>query len=1028
MDKNLIQLAQLLFGEQLPYWAARALTIVLYAGMLSTILLSLERVATVAKLYIVPLFYSREERRRCNDRRLLARLLEYRLMSANRCERWSDARYIDLEAQVVIDARIRGPFRIPAWLSARSGLRKERSLSRALEKSKDRLILLEGAPGSGKSTALRHVALSLATRACKSSSSRSVIPVYVNLRELERQPETPIDSTLIREFVIESLVSGGTDEVEKFVSAEFDVGARRGTWLFLFDSFDEIPDVLSTSEDSDTIQDYSEAISLFLHSMSKCRGVVGSREFRGPRRLRLWTVFRIAPLSWAQTRKLARKVWHDEKKISLFLRQLSESSTDIRSEARNPMFLTLLCEYVHDKQQFPVVSHDVYGSFLRRRLDADESRLALRFRLTPEQLQAGAEKVAFAMTATSELGLSPLRAEIEQALVRLDIQIPGGSLAGILDALEFTRLARSELFEEPGRPRRFAFNHRRFQEYFATRVLLDASAVIPPRQLLTEDRWRESAVVLCQTLPPDQLSGILAAAEKTVVEARKQLRAQVRRSAVRGKGKPLDWPEHTLHILALLQSGFRGRLTVLPDSLRVRVGKLIRFMATYGGPIARGDGLSVAGIAPNAMLIPQLASALTSRIQWLRESAFRQTSLLAEIPPLLAREIRRMFVDRLFGGDLHKEWTSTSALITGSSHEKSFRNVLWTLRLLLPFDLICATTYSALIPRLVASMFPGSVIQLIMVILPLISGIFMWFLITMAYADWTLILHLRIAATATSAAIITTSFILPLGHRAPCGWALLLLLLLMSAPIIVMQLKLGESVHPWQLLYSAPQAVFLVCISRLRLFLQTRRIERLLLWMRQVAPAIPQVLLSFGTVVLATALATALGYGFAHYLWPISGVHYALVALIWTVVGVLLIILTVAGIRRVPDIRRLVQLRALCRQRLKMKDILSLLAGIGSSRLRMLGLRMVAASDCLPPVDANIQELQLQAAILASRARVRPTRATGNGRKTRVKQISDVVPHERTDQTIDTLCRWQERLRQQRREPASERETLRSAG
>jgi hypothetical protein len=44
----------------------------------------------------------------------------------------------------------------------------------------------EGDPGSGKSVALRHLALKMAKIAAGSRSLKSVIPIFVNLKELNR--------------------------------------------------------------------------------------------------------------------------------------------------------------------------------------------------------------------------------------------------------------------------------------------------------------------------------------------------------------------------------------------------------------------------------------------------------------------------------------------------------------------------------------------------------------------------------------------------------------------------------------------------------------------------------------------------------------------------------------------------------------------------------------------------------------------------------------------------------------------------
>ena len=98
-----------------------------------------------------------------------------------------------------------------------------------------------GEPGSGKSVALRHVVQKMAARAKKSRSLKSTIPIYVNLKELERAEGEAIDRSLIESFVKKVLARSNDRDVERFLDEQFSSGIEDGTWFFLFDSFDEIP-------------------------------------------------------------------------------------------------------------------------------------------------------------------------------------------------------------------------------------------------------------------------------------------------------------------------------------------------------------------------------------------------------------------------------------------------------------------------------------------------------------------------------------------------------------------------------------------------------------------------------------------------------------------------------------------------------------------------------------------------------------------------------------------------------------------
>jgi hypothetical protein len=115
--------------------------------------------------YIVPHFYNREERKRVARRQRFALHLEQEIEWLNGKEDWKDHCFTELEAEVEAEGRFRKRGIFSALRRTRSGLRREKSLTRALEQTKERLVLLQGDPGAGKSVALRHVAQRMAGRA-----------------------------------------------------------------------------------------------------------------------------------------------------------------------------------------------------------------------------------------------------------------------------------------------------------------------------------------------------------------------------------------------------------------------------------------------------------------------------------------------------------------------------------------------------------------------------------------------------------------------------------------------------------------------------------------------------------------------------------------------------------------------------------------------------------------------------------------------------------------------------------------------
>lgn len=604
-----------------------------------------------------------EQRRRLRRRQLFASYVENRVRDLNRREEWSDYRFAELEAEVetVGDSRGRRLFR-------RRGLRHERSLSTALVKSRERLILLRGDPGSGKSVALRYVARNMATRAMSARDLDAVIPLYVNLKDL-RTRGRQINAGLIEDFVLETVQRGGDREVHSFLDDEFAAGKAAGAWLFLFDSFDEIPEVLSSTEDDETVHAFSEAISEFVRGMHTCRGVIASRNFRAPQKQGLPT-FRIVPLSEKRKLDLIAKADLGDAEPQL-VAALRELPPELAALSANPLFLGLLIEYIKGEGVLPDGWHDVFEAFVTRRLETDHDRVMNLFGISAEDLRLRSEEVAFMMTDTDGFGLSPTRGALEAAYVEAGFQATADELDTALSALAWIKLARSDSDAANTNEETFTFAHRRFQEYFATCVVLREPDRVDAHTLLTDGRWRETAVTLCHA-QPQETAAIVAEAE-----------ALLAASWTDSDGRPGDfeWSPGVLHLLGLLQSAFAGRTGRLPDGLRERIGAIL-YEATGRGTITdRKWALEVAGTAPADNMAGLLLRAFRGPSEWLREVAFRQVARLSEIPEAIATEIRRLLIEKTANGDLQRDWGAVRAQLLRLRPQQPFMRTALLLRI-----------------------------------------------------------------------------------------------------------------------------------------------------------------------------------------------------------------------------------------------------------------------------------------------------------------------------------------------------------
>ncbi len=644
---------------------------------------------------IRPLYYNQEQKKRLLKRQRFADYIEHEIRQLNSREEWKDYRFTELEAEVEAEGKQVKFFILPFFQSTKRGLRREQSLSKALELSSERLILVEGEPGSGKSVALRHVAEKLAQRSMKDKSIKSVIPLYINLKKLERSSKVKINRELIEYFVKQELNRVNDRDIEQFLDEEFQKGVQEGTWLFLFDSFDELPEVLSSVEADTTIRNYAEAIDDFLSGFNKCRGIIASRQFRGPKHLG-WPRFRILPLEsrrWELIRK-AELEPRIEKELNGRLRIAPQ---EIQDMTKNPMFLGILCEDMRDGSPFPENTHSVFENYLEKRLTRDADRLQRRFKLTPAEVRTAAEKVAFCMSIDPNLGLSPAREGIRGAMGRLGFKLRG-NLEQYLNALEYLKLARSEAQIVAGDSQFFTFAHRRFQEYFATCVVLSDLNRISPRQLLTDGRWRETAVVIFQTQPPEVFAPILAEARYLLDEIAGNISGLIddpvgyvnpeTTNKNLSAPKPFAWPDGLLPLLGLLQDGFISRIKELPDDIQMQAGRFLLTASSEGTLADQKWSLEVAGITPQPVLLWLLRHGFASESQWLKEVAYRQTARLSQIPDDIAADIRQALVILFARNRLNKEFFATHAHLSRLDQASRYINILRLLKWISPIDII----------------------------------------------------------------------------------------------------------------------------------------------------------------------------------------------------------------------------------------------------------------------------------------------------------------------------------------------------
>jgi NACHT domain len=609
------------------------------------------------------------DRRRAEQRARFATAMASQVSRISELEEWRDERFTELEAEVEIHGRQQRGI-------IRRGRRHELiqrvpSLSEALEKTSEPIVLLEGEPGSGKSVALRHVAMRLATNVKAYPTENGIIPIYLNLKEF--RPTWPVDAEVVRTFIRASIHRVNDRYVDMILEQEFDRGIKEGTWLFLFDSFDEIPTILSAVEADEAIEACAGALYDFLTDVNACRGIIATREFRGPKRIS-WPRFRVIRVTDKQRKDLIEKLELSREVERRLLEGLETADPAVRQLADNPLFLALLCEHQRRSELFPNNSHVVFESYVARRLEDDVERLHQNFGLDADAVRAVGEHSAYCMAAHPGLGLSPSRPDLIAAMKQAGFVVDS-STESALDALEYMRLARKAESVDGGAGG-FTFAHRRFQEYFATCLVLQEPGRIDPTRILTDGRWRETAVTLFQTqdeaLEPllEQAAVLLANMVTTLKSldtradnATASIGTDPTTSPDEGydHATPFAWPHGSLHLLRLLQDGLPIGDQRRSSEISVSSGRLIEAGYERGQLYDRRWATEVSLAANRQVALKILRKAFQSGSGWLREAAYAQVGNLDEIPSDLRQQMRGMLAGLAAGGRLRHQRLAINA-------------------------------------------------------------------------------------------------------------------------------------------------------------------------------------------------------------------------------------------------------------------------------------------------------------------------------------------------------------------------------
>ena len=380
-----------------------------------------------------------------------------------------------------------------------------------------RRVLIQGEPGSGKTTALRHAARTCATAPVGNKIPvRFRLPLMVRLADFAKARDSESEMGLVRFVVTRTLRDASPDfsvQVERTIEDEL----KRGACLVLLDGLDEVgPDAGLFLE-----------LSRFVNKFGQNHFGVTSRTIgleAEPWQKLGFSRFQIAPWRPEDIREFTRR-WYAArplvgKKQKKDLEQRAEDLTSLimnhrplRAIASNPLMLTILSALHYANASLPRRRVDLYAKIIEVMLETWEANKR-RARPGDPLLGIVLESREFGWLL-GHLALQMQRkgrilrprwwiSDCVQSFLREQMALDGNVVKEQSERVIRYLCARTGLLTERG-DGMFGFGHRTFQEYFAARGLLleaegGADIVSLLRQFLFLPQWEEVIVYVTASL------------------------------------------------------------------------------------------------------------------------------------------------------------------------------------------------------------------------------------------------------------------------------------------------------------------------------------------------------------------------------------------------------------------------------------------------------------------------------------------------------------------------------------------------
>lgn len=367
-----------------------------------------------------------------------------------------------------------------------------------------RVYLVLGDPGSGKSVSLRKLCADL----LKESLITGKTPVYINLKTWKNDDKQwscdnlPTDNDL-RAYVKKEVYSGGVYSTDDFLDEYYEKMLEDGRWYFVFDSFDEMPCLMSGEKNTVLINRISSLIYNFLTAPNQSGGIVASRLYNKPAgTLKQTYTLKLQRFSDARIRLMIKR--YKSGNVDEIIRYLFRDRPDLVNLCRNPFHLSLLINYIQKQNnRFPDNQFDLFKDFVTNRLRKSDHMMS-KYKLSFDDVYSAAVQLAINMQDKKHQGLE----YSVNDLTETDTGISSKDWDKYISLLEYVKICRVGENRET-----VSFVHRRFQEFFYVEGIIREKIIVDESEyssILDNTGIRDALVLYCQIGEYEQIQKIVS--------------------------------------------------------------------------------------------------------------------------------------------------------------------------------------------------------------------------------------------------------------------------------------------------------------------------------------------------------------------------------------------------------------------------------------------------------------------------------------------------------------------------------------